>query len=70
MAADAVFLVLGATGASGICLLRELLYREQKTVAYARNASKIPKELKANALLEARLSHMRFIAGSLISRLC
>jgi putative NADH-flavin reductase len=46
--------VLGATGPSGICLLRELLSRKQKTIAYVRNSSKIPADLSGNALLEVR----------------
>jgi putative NADH-flavin reductase len=45
-------LVLGATGPSGICLLRELLYRNHQTVAYVRNPTKIPADLAANPLLE------------------
>lgn len=44
-------LVLGATGPAGICLVRELLYRQYKTVVYARNPAKIPQELSANPLL-------------------
>ncbi|KXX79842.1 Flavin reductase (NADPH) [Madurella mycetomatis] len=51
MAGDAV-LVLGATGPSGICLLRELLHRNYRAIAYARNPSKIPDDLKSNPLLE------------------
>jgi putative NADH-flavin reductase len=53
MAGDKI-LVLGATGPAGICLLRELLYREHATIAYVRNPSKIPSELVANPLLEVR----------------
>ena len=52
MAGDAV-LVLGATGLSGLCLLRELLHRNHHTIAYVRNPSKIPDGLKSNPLLEA-----------------
>ncbi|VUC32655.1 unnamed protein product [Clonostachys rosea] len=44
-------LVLGATGPSGISLLRELLYREYATVAYVRNPSKIPDDISSNSLL-------------------
>lgn len=49
-------LVLGATGPAGICLLRELLYRQHETVAYVRNPSKIPEDLSSNPLLEVRSS--------------
>lgn len=45
-------LVLGGTGPAGICLLRELLYREHPTVAYVRNPSKIPGDLSSNPLLQ------------------
>ncbi|KAH8890439.1 NAD(P)-binding protein [Thozetella sp. PMI_491] len=51
MAGDKV-LVLGATGPSGICLLRELLHRGHATIAYARTPSKIPEDLASNPLLE------------------
>ncbi|RYP24667.1 hypothetical protein DL765_000394 [Monosporascus sp. GIB2] len=51
MAGDKV-LVFGATGPAGICLLRELLFRNHPTIAYVRNPSKIPTELSANPLLE------------------
>ncbi|KAJ4349204.1 hypothetical protein N0V95_004787 [Ascochyta clinopodiicola] len=43
-------LVLGSTGPAGICLLRELLYRNHPVVAYARNPSKIPTDLSSNPL--------------------
>jgi hypothetical protein len=45
-------LVLGGTGPSGICLLRELLYRQHPIIVYARNPSKIPEDLVSNPLLE------------------
>ncbi|KAK0643859.1 hypothetical protein B0T16DRAFT_392320 [Cercophora newfieldiana] len=45
-------LVFGGTGPAGICLLRELLFREHETIAFARNPSKIPSELAQNPLLE------------------
>ncbi|RYP02539.1 hypothetical protein DL764_005783 [Monosporascus ibericus] len=51
MAGDKV-LVFGATGPAGICLLRELLFRNHPTIAYIRNPSKVPNELAANPLLE------------------
>lgn len=47
-------LVLGATGPAGICVLRELLLRHHPTVAYVRNASKLPDDLLKNPLLKAR----------------
>ncbi|KAK3299691.1 uncharacterized protein B0H64DRAFT_440048 [Chaetomium fimeti] len=51
MAGDAV-LVLGATGPSGICVVRELLHRNHRTIAYVRSPDKIPDDLKSNPLLE------------------
>ncbi|KAJ4256139.1 hypothetical protein NW762_009215 [Fusarium torreyae] len=45
-------LVLGGTGPAGICLLRELLHRKHKVVAFARNPSKFPEDLATNPLLE------------------
>ncbi|KAH6637323.1 hypothetical protein F5144DRAFT_629232 [Chaetomium tenue] len=51
MAGDAV-LVLGATGPSGICVVRELLHRNHRTIAYVRSPEKIPDDLKSNPLLE------------------
>lgn len=45
-------LVLGATGPSGICLLREAVFRNYVTVAYVRNVSKLPDDLVKNPLLE------------------
>ncbi|PKS11136.1 hypothetical protein jhhlp_002897 [Lomentospora prolificans] len=44
-------LVFGATGPAGICLLRELLYRQHPTIAYVRNPSKIPEDLVPDPLL-------------------
>ncbi|KAI0532946.1 hypothetical protein GGR58DRAFT_488487 [Xylaria digitata] len=41
-------LVLGGTGTAGICLLRELAFRQHPTVIYARNISKIPSDLVSN----------------------
>ncbi|CZR45540.1 uncharacterized protein FPRO_15284 [Fusarium proliferatum ET1] len=45
-------LVLGGTGPAGICLLRELLHRKHKVVAYARSPQKIPEDLIADPSLE------------------
>ncbi|KAI0438863.1 NAD(P)-binding protein [Xylaria telfairii] len=45
-------LVLGGTGTAGICLLRELAFRQRSTVVYARNISKIPSDLVSNKFLE------------------
>jgi putative NADH-flavin reductase len=45
-------LVLGGTGPAGICLLRELLFRQHSTIVFARNPSKIPQKLLSNPLLE------------------
>lgn len=47
-------LVLGGTGPAGICLLRELVYRNHAIVAYARNPSKIPNDLTSSPLVEVR----------------
>ncbi|KAK7214639.1 hypothetical protein V2G26_002642 [Clonostachys chloroleuca] len=44
-------LVLGATGPSGISLLRELLHRKYSTVAYVRSPSKIPDDISSNSKL-------------------
>ncbi|KAI1077460.1 NAD(P)-binding protein [Whalleya microplaca] len=51
MAGDKI-LVLGATGPAGICLLRELIFWKHKTIAYARNPSKIPEDLVTSPFLE------------------
>lgn len=48
-------LVLGGTGTAGICLLRELAFRQRSTVVYARNVSKIPSDLVSNEFLEVPL---------------
>lgn len=56
-------LVLGGTGPAGICLLRELLYRDHPTVAYARNPSKIPLELSGDPNLEVSLDATRTAMG-------
>ncbi|KAK4195019.1 hypothetical protein QBC40DRAFT_289701 [Triangularia verruculosa] len=48
--ADKPILVLGSTGPSGICLLRELLHRKKRVIAFVRptSASKIPADLVAS----------------------
>ncbi|RBQ98231.1 hypothetical protein VDGD_20125 [Verticillium dahliae] len=51
--ASSTILIFGATGPAGICLLRESLFRKHATVAYVRNASKLPDDLTKNPLLEA-----------------
>lgn len=45
--ADKPILILGSTGPSGICLLRELLHRKKRVIAFVRptSASKIPADL-------------------------
>ncbi|KAK0668106.1 hypothetical protein QBC41DRAFT_129577 [Cercophora samala] len=45
--ADKPILILGSTGPSGLCLLRELLYRKKRVIAFVRptSASKIPADL-------------------------
>ncbi|KAI8948432.1 hypothetical protein F4801DRAFT_459297 [Xylaria longipes] len=45
-------LVLGGTGTVGLCLLRELAFRQRPTAVYARNISKIPSDLVSNEFLE------------------
>ncbi|KAL0933170.1 NmrA family protein [Colletotrichum truncatum] len=45
-------LLLGGTGPSGICVLRELSLRNQKAVVFARNPAKIPSDLASNALFK------------------
>ncbi|KAF5972569.1 hypothetical protein FCOIX_9253 [Fusarium coicis] len=45
-------LVLGGTGPAGINLLRELLHRKYKVVAYARNPQKVPEDLASHPSLE------------------
>jgi nucleoside-diphosphate-sugar epimerase len=50
--AGSKFLVLGGTGPAGICLLRELVYRQHETIVYARNPSKIDDDLRSNEFLE------------------
>ncbi|RWA07889.1 hypothetical protein EKO27_g7219 [Xylaria grammica] len=50
--AEEKILVLGGTGPSGVCLLRELLSRNHMTVLFARNPTKIPADVLSNPLLE------------------
>ncbi|KAH6673919.1 hypothetical protein F5X68DRAFT_246659 [Plectosphaerella plurivora] len=45
-------LVFGGSGPAGLCLLRELAYRNHEVIAYVRNASKIPEDLRTNPLIE------------------
>ena len=45
-------LILGATGPTGLVVVREALERGHVVVAYVRNPSKIPAELTANKKLE------------------
>jgi len=45
-------LILGATGPTGLVVVREALSRGHSVVVYARNPSKIPDELTANKSLE------------------
>ena len=53
--ANVKVLVLGGTGPAGICLLRELIHRKYKVVAFARSPSKIPEDLSSNPLIEVIL---------------
>lgn len=52
--AGSKILVLGATGPTGICLLRELRHRKYDTVVFIRNPSKIPEDLALDPFLEVR----------------
>uniref|UniRef100_A0A7S3K6N9 NAD(P)-binding domain-containing protein n=1 Tax=Aureoumbra lagunensis TaxID=44058 RepID=A0A7S3K6N9_9STRA len=52
MMASENILVLGATGPSGIVLLRELLHRKLPVLAYCRTPSKIPEDISSDPLLE------------------
>jgi putative NADH-flavin reductase len=58
-------LVLGGTGPAGICLLRELVYRSHTTVVYARNPSKIPKDLQENPLIEVDIPGFKILTLSI-----
>jgi putative NADH-flavin reductase len=49
-------LVLGATGPTGINVLRELVHQKQNAVVYARTPSKIPNELSESPHLEVSRS--------------
>lgn len=51
MAGDYI-LVLGATGPSGICLIRELVHRRIKAIAYARTPSKLPEDVADSPFIE------------------
>jgi putative NADH-flavin reductase len=57
-------LILGGTGVSGICLLRELVHRNIPAVVYARNPAKIPEDLANNSLLEVDLTTFHSTQGS------
>ncbi|PHH50099.1 hypothetical protein CFIMG_007528RA00001 [Ceratocystis fimbriata CBS 114723] len=45
-------LVIGATGPSGLCLLRELVHQKQDTIAYCRSPSKIPLDLSSSQYIQ------------------
>ncbi|KZL68292.1 NmrA family protein, partial [Colletotrichum tofieldiae] len=49
---DRKVLVLGGTGPAGICLLRELVYRNHATIVFARSPAKVPVDLASNSLIE------------------
>ncbi|KZL80196.1 hypothetical protein CI238_06550 [Colletotrichum incanum] len=49
---DRKVLVLGGTGPAGICLLRELVYRNHATIVFARSPAKVPLDLASNPLIE------------------
>jgi putative NADH-flavin reductase len=51
--AGSKILVLGATGPTGINVLRELIHRKQPAVVYARSPSKIPSEISQSPFIEA-----------------
>ncbi|OBR02673.1 NmrA family protein [Colletotrichum higginsianum IMI 349063] len=61
-------LVLGGTGPAGICLLRELVHREHETIVFARNPSKIPRDLLDNSrveVLEGQMSDTATLSSAL-----
>jgi uncharacterized protein YbjT (DUF2867 family) len=51
-------LVLGGTGPAGISLLRELLHRKHKVIAFARSPQKVPEGLASDPLLEVDHVHI------------
>ncbi|KAF4493368.1 hypothetical protein FAGAP_10504 [Fusarium agapanthi] len=51
-------LVLGATGPSGICVLRELIHHGQPAIAFVRNPAKVPQDLSENPLLDGESSDL------------
>lgn len=59
-----VVFALGATGPAGVCLLRELAFRNYHAVIYARNPAKIPKDLAENALFQASIQGARARLGA------
>ncbi|KAL4942107.1 hypothetical protein BDV06DRAFT_193126 [Aspergillus oleicola] len=66
--AGSKILVLGGTGPSGICLLRELVYRKHETIVYARNPSKIDEDLVANEYLEiikGEMDDLELLSGAI-----
>ncbi|KAJ4128771.1 hypothetical protein NW765_013162 [Fusarium oxysporum] len=56
-------LVLGATGPSGICVLRELIHRGQPAIAFVRNPAKVPQDLSENPLLEVIKGELSDLQG-------
>ncbi|KAK3377324.1 hypothetical protein B0T24DRAFT_701742 [Lasiosphaeria ovina] len=56
-------LVFGATGPSGLCIVRESLHRGHHTIAYVRNPAKFPEDLAANPELEIIQGEMSDAAG-------
>lgn len=50
--AGSKILVFGATGPSGINVLRELIHRKQDAVLYARTPSKIPADITESRYIE------------------
>jgi nucleoside-diphosphate-sugar epimerase len=57
-------LVLGATGPTGINVLRELIHRQVHTVVYARSPSKIPPDLSSSPSVEVRFLAMSVLCHS------
>lgn len=57
-------LVLGGTGLAGLNILRELIYREQHGIAYARNPSKIPEDISQSPYIEVRYKRTRPVIQS------
>lgn len=50
-----IFLIIGATGATGIEVTERALHNKQKVVLYVRNPAKLPAHLAADPNVTARV---------------